>query len=99
MSKKILSFTSNDVEISQITPVYRGFFTMQEYQFRHKCFNGEWSAMVKREIFERGGNFRGDVLSRLVSSRNFLDGGGGFRMLCCLDWSFHGIFGTTVVDF
>lgn len=54
MSKKILSFTSNDVEISQITPVYRGFFTMQEYQFRHKCFNGEWSAMVKREIFERG---------------------------------------------
>lgn len=54
MSKKILSFTSNDVEITDITPVYNGFFTMQEYQFRHKCFNGEWSSTVKREIFERG---------------------------------------------
>ena len=54
MSKKILSFTSNDVEITDITPVYRGFFTMQEYQFRHKCFNGEWSPTIKREIFERG---------------------------------------------
>jgi ADP-ribose pyrophosphatase len=54
MSKKILSFTSNDVEITDITPVYRGFFTMQAYQFRHKCFNGDWSPIIKREIFERG---------------------------------------------
>ena len=37
-----------------IKPVYRGFFTMQEYQFRHKRFNGEWSDTVTREIFERG---------------------------------------------
>lgn len=54
MSKQILSFTSNDVEIIDIKPVYNGFFTMQQYQFRHKCFNGEWSGIVKREIFERG---------------------------------------------
>jgi len=27
---------------------------MQEYLFKHKCFNGNWSPVVKREIFERG---------------------------------------------
>ncbi|WP_370135280.1 ADP-ribose diphosphatase, partial [Alteromonas sp.] len=54
MSKEFLSFTSNDVEITDIRPVYRGFFTMNQYQFKHKCFNGEWSDTVTREIFERG---------------------------------------------
>lgn len=54
MSKEILSFTSNDVEITDVTSVYRGFFTMNRYIFRHKCFNGEWSDSVSREIFERG---------------------------------------------
>ena len=54
MSKEFLSFTSNDVEISDIKPVYRGFFTMNQYKFKHKCFNGEWSDTVTREIFERG---------------------------------------------
>ena len=54
MSKEFLSFTSNDVEIIDIKPVYRGFFTMNQYQFKHKCFNGEWSDTVTREIFERG---------------------------------------------
>ena len=54
MSKKIHSFTSNDVEITSIKPVYSGFFTMQEYQFKHKRFSGEWSDTVTREIFERG---------------------------------------------
>lgn len=54
MSKEILSFTSNDVEITSVKPVYRGFFTMQEYQFTHKCFNGTQSGTVKRELFERG---------------------------------------------
>ncbi len=54
MSKEFLSFTSNDVEITDIKRVYRGFFTMNQYQFKHKCFNGEWSDTVTREIFERG---------------------------------------------
>jgi ADP-ribose pyrophosphatase len=27
---------------------------MNRYIFRHKCFNGEWSDLVSREIFERG---------------------------------------------
>ncbi|GMM69074.1 ADP-ribose diphosphatase [Alteromonas sp. MTD1] len=54
MSKEFPSFNSNDVEITDVKPVFRGFFTMNEYQFRHKCFNGEWSGIVKREIFERG---------------------------------------------
>lgn len=54
MSKKILSFTSNDVEITSVKPVYNGFFTMQEYLFTHKCFDGTQSGTVKRELFERG---------------------------------------------
>ena len=54
MSKKILSFTSNDVEIKSVKSVYRGFFTMQEYLFTHKCFDGSQSGTVKRELFERG---------------------------------------------
>lgn len=54
MSKEFLSFTSNDVEVTDITPLYSGFFTMKQYQFRHKCFDGSWSDIVKREIFERG---------------------------------------------
>ncbi|WP_189404234.1 ADP-ribose diphosphatase [Alteromonas halophila] len=54
MSKKKPAFTSNDVEILNIEPVYDGFFTMQRYQFRHKLFDGGWSDTVTREIFERG---------------------------------------------
>lgn len=54
MSKKIPAFTSNDVEITDVTPVYSGFFKMQQYTFRHKLFAGGWSDDVKREIFERG---------------------------------------------
>lgn len=54
MSKEIPAFTSNDVEITDVTPVYSGFFKMQQYTFRHKLFAGGWSDNVKREIFERG---------------------------------------------
>ncbi len=54
MSKQNPSFTSNDVEILGVEPVYDGFFKMQRYQFRHRLFAGGWSDTVTREIFERG---------------------------------------------
>ncbi|GEA12443.1 ADP-ribose diphosphatase [Alteromonas sp. KUL49] len=54
MNKENPSFTSNDVKIEKITPLHDGFFKMFAYEFRHKCFNGEWSDVVRREMFERG---------------------------------------------
>lgn len=54
MSKQNPSFTSNDVEILNVEPVYDGFFKMQRYTFRHRLFNGGWSDEVHRELFERG---------------------------------------------
>ena len=54
MSKQNPSFTSNDLKILNIEPVYDGFFRMQRYQFRHKLFGGGWSDIVTREVFERG---------------------------------------------
>lgn len=54
MNKENPAFTSNDVKIDAIRPVYEGFFKMVTYEFRHKLFAGGWSDTVKREIFERG---------------------------------------------
>jgi len=49
-----VTFTKNDVEIIARDSLYRGFFSIQRYRFRHRRFNGEMSGEVVREIFERG---------------------------------------------
>lgn len=49
-----VTFTKNDVEIIARETLYRGFFSMDLYRFRHRLFNGEMSQEVRREIFERG---------------------------------------------
>lgn len=54
MNNKNHTFTSKDVKVEKVTSLYDGFFKMQSYEFKHKCFNGEWSETVKREVFERG---------------------------------------------
>ena len=54
MNNKIHEFDSNDVVIERVEPLYQGFFKMVRYEFRHKLFAGGWSALVRREIFERG---------------------------------------------
>jgi ADP-ribose pyrophosphatase len=54
MNNKIISFTSEDVEIIQKQKVYNGFFKMVRYDFKHKLFEGGWSESISREIFERG---------------------------------------------
>ncbi|MBC8952566.1 ADP-ribose diphosphatase [Xenorhabdus sp. PB62.4] len=48
------TFTKQDVEVISQKTLYRGFFSMTEYQFRHRLFRGGWSETVKREVFERG---------------------------------------------
>ncbi|WP_426817468.1 ADP-ribose diphosphatase [Winslowiella sp. 2C04] len=49
-----VTFTKNDVEIIARDSLYRGFFSIQRYRFRHRLFNGGVSDEVVREIFERG---------------------------------------------
>ena len=49
-----MTFTKNDVEIIARETLYRGFFSLDLYRFRHRLFNGEMSQEVRREIFERG---------------------------------------------
>lgn len=34
--------------------LYKGFFKMQEYSLQYQKFDGSWSKVLKREIFERG---------------------------------------------
>lgn len=33
---------------------WQGFFSIEQYEFRHELFGGGWVEGVKREIFERG---------------------------------------------
>ncbi|MBT1064775.1 ADP-ribose diphosphatase [Bowmanella sp. Y26] len=42
------------VQMLDKQPLYKGFFTMLKYSFRHKLFAGGWSPVLHREIFERG---------------------------------------------
>ncbi|AOM42267.1 ADP-ribose diphosphatase [Xenorhabdus hominickii] len=48
------TFTKQDVEVISQKTLYRGFFKMTEYQFRHRLFRGGWSEIIRREVFERG---------------------------------------------
>ena len=52
--KPAVTFAKKDVEIIARETLYRGFFSLDLYRFRHRLFNGEMSGEVKREIFERG---------------------------------------------
>jgi len=47
-------FGKDDVEIIAREELYRGFFSLERYRFRHRLFNGEMSGEVSREILERG---------------------------------------------
>lgn len=49
-----VSFDSSAVELLQEATLYRGFFTIKQYSFRHRLFAGGWSEVVQREMFERG---------------------------------------------
>jgi ADP-ribose pyrophosphatase len=51
---KIHQYSKKDVDLIEKKPLYKGYFSMHQYRFRHKLFNGEWSELVEREVFERG---------------------------------------------
>ncbi|MCL1126426.1 ADP-ribose diphosphatase [Shewanella surugensis] len=44
----------DDVELMSKKVCYQGFFQVDELTFKHKLFAGGWSAVVKREVLERG---------------------------------------------
>ena len=47
-------FTPEDVEVLSKETLFKGFFSMVKYRFRHKLFEGGWSQTIEREMFERG---------------------------------------------
>ncbi|ENM3738615.1 TPA: ADP-ribose diphosphatase [Vibrio cholerae] len=49
-----VSFNKKDVEILNKDTLFKGFFRMVKYRFKHKRFAGGWSEPVEREMFERG---------------------------------------------
>ncbi|MEA1062381.1 ADP-ribose diphosphatase [Erwinia sp. HR93] len=53
-NKYAVTFGRKDVEIIARETLYRGFFSLERYRFRHRLFNGEMSGEIQREIFERG---------------------------------------------
>jgi ADP-ribose pyrophosphatase len=48
------SFQVDDIQMLDQSTVYQGFFTINTYKFRHRLYNGGWSEVVSREMFERG---------------------------------------------
>jgi ADP-ribose pyrophosphatase len=51
---EIQQFSAKDVKIVKTQTLYDGFFKMIKYAFKHRLFEGGWSEVVEREIFERG---------------------------------------------
>lgn len=48
------TFTKDDVEIIARETLYKGFFSLDRYRYRHRLFKGGLSGEVSREILERG---------------------------------------------
>jgi ADP-ribose pyrophosphatase len=47
-------FTRKDIKLLAEETLYQGFFSMKKYRYQHKRYQGDWSPVVEREIFERG---------------------------------------------
>jgi len=54
IDKSIHRFDTDDVKVHSVNTCFQGFFQMQEYQLSHRLFNGEYSDIITRELFERG---------------------------------------------
>ncbi len=48
------SNSSDDVELVEKTTPYDGYFRIDVYRLRHKRFDGGWTEVMSRELFERG---------------------------------------------
>lgn len=53
-SQQYPAFEQKDLEIIDKSTVFQGFFRIERWQLRHRCFEGGWSEVMTREIFERG---------------------------------------------
>ena len=49
-----LQYSNDDAKILDEETVFKGFFEMKRVQVQHKLFDGGWSKVVSREMFERG---------------------------------------------
>lgn len=47
-------FGLDDLQIVSKQTLFQGFFRMVKYQFKHRLFQGGWSGIIEREMFERG---------------------------------------------
>lgn len=45
---------TKDFVVVEKNVCYQGFFRLEKYHLRHRLFSGEWSALLTREMFERG---------------------------------------------
>lgn len=43
-----------DVQLIEKVTVFQGYFRVDRYRLRHRLFQGGWSAVIQREVFERG---------------------------------------------
>lgn len=46
--------TEGDFHIIEKSTLFRGYFRVDLYRFKHRLFAGGWSGEVRREVFERG---------------------------------------------
>ena len=53
-SSQLLRYNVDDVTVVSKRSCYQGFFKLEEYEVKHKRFDGGQSTLIKREIFERG---------------------------------------------
>ncbi|MCB2107965.1 MAG: NUDIX domain-containing protein [Rhodobacteraceae bacterium] len=42
------------IDITERTEAFKGYFKIERYKLRHELFEGGWSNLVTREVFERG---------------------------------------------
>ena len=45
---------TKDFVVVEKNVCYQGFFRLEKYRLRHRLFNGDWSPLLTREMFERG---------------------------------------------
>ncbi len=49
-----MSETPDEYEIIERTTPFQGYFRIDKYKLRHRCFDGGWTEPFWREVFERG---------------------------------------------
>jgi ADP-ribose pyrophosphatase len=42
------------VDVIECVPAFQGYFRIDRYKVRHRRFDGGWSGVITREVFERG---------------------------------------------